>query len=305
MMSTTTFKFTDSDGFQIFTYKWEPDAGKPKAAVQIAHGAAEHALRYERFAKFLNQAGYVVYADDHRGHGKTAGDLSKTGIAGQDGWNGMVKDEKQLSVIIKKENPRLPLFLFGHSMGSFIAQRYIQHWGEELSGVIISGSTGLPIIPPQALPLMEQAAAGELRDQIPTGPGLFAALNQPFEPTRTPFDWLSRDQVEVQKYVDDPWCGFAFSNGMTLDMARGMVDMLVPENQRRVPKNLPVLLVSGEMDPVGANNGVRALGERYKELGIKDVQVILYPQGRHEMLNEINRDQVHRDVTKWLDEHLK
>jgi alpha-beta hydrolase superfamily lysophospholipase len=171
--------------------------------------------------------------------------------------------------------------------------------------VILSGSTGLPIIPPQVLPLMEQAAAGELRDQIPAGPGLFAALNKPFEPARTPFDWLSRDEAEVQKYVDDPWCGFPFSNGMSLDMARGIVDMLVPENQKRIPKNMPVLLVSGELDPVGVNNGVQVLGDRYKELGIKDVQVILYPQGRHESLNEINRDQVQRDLTKWLNDHLK
>ena len=154
------------------------------------------------------------------------------------------------------------------------------------------------------LPLMEQAAVGELRDQIPSGPGLFAALNQPFEPAKTPFDWLSRDEAEVQKYVDDAWCGFAFSNGLTLDMARGMLDMLDPENQARIPKGLPVLLVSGELDPVGANGGVRALGERYQELGLRDVQVILYPQGRHEMLNELNRDQVHQDLTGWLDGHL-
>lgn len=304
-MSSTTFTFTDPDGFKIFTYKWAPDAGKPKAVVQVAHGAAEHALRYERFAKFLNQAGYVVYADDHRGHWKTAGDLSKAGNAGIDGWNGMIKDEQQLSDLIKKENPGLPLFFFGHSMGSFIAQRYIQHWGNQLKGVILSGTTGLAIIPPQAIPMMEQAAAGELRDQVPTGPGLFAALNAPFEPAKTPFDWLSRDEAEVQKYIQDPWCGFAFTNGMTLDMARGMLDMINPENQKLVPKNLPILLVSGEMDPVGAYNGVQALGDRYKEVGVKDVQVILYPQGRHEMLNEINRDEVQRDIVKWLDEHVK
>lgn len=304
-MGSTTFTFTDQDGFEIFTYKWTPDSGKPKAAVQIMHGAAEHALRYERFAKHLNHHGYVVYADDHRGHGKTARDLSRAGIAGVDGWNGMIQDEKQLTDIIKKENPGLPLFLFGHSMGSFMGQRYIQHWGTELKGAILSGSTGHAIIPPQALPMMEQAAAGDLFNQVPQGPGLFAALNQPFEPAKTPFDWLSRDEGEVKKYIDDPWCGFAFSNGMTLEMARGMVDMLLLENQDRVPKTLPLLLVSGELDPVGANNGVWALGERYKELGIKDVQVILYPQGRHEMLNEINRDEVQHDVTQWLEEHLK
>jgi alpha-beta hydrolase superfamily lysophospholipase len=304
-MTATTFTFTDPEGYKIFTYKWAPDSGKPKAAVQIAHGAAEHALRYERFAKVLNQAGYAVYADDHRGHGKTAGDLAKAGRAGQGGWNGMVQDEKQLSDLIKKENPGLPLFFFGHSMGSFMAQRYIQHWGGELQGAILSGTSGLAVIPPQAIPMMEQAAAGERFDQVPTGPGLFAALNAPFEPARTPFDWLSRDAAEVQKYIDDPWCGFTFSNGMTLEMARGIQDMLVPENQAQVPTDLPVLLVSGELDPVGANDGVRALGERYQALGLKDVQVILYPQGRHEMLNEINRDQVHQDLVRWLDGHMK
>jgi alpha-beta hydrolase superfamily lysophospholipase len=302
-MSATTFMFTDPDGFNIFTYKWVPDAGKPKAAVQIVHGAAEHALRYERFAKFLNQAGYVVYADDHRGHGKTAGELSKAGIAGRDGFNGMVRDEKQLTAIMKRENPGLPVFLFGHSMGSFIGQLYIEQWGGDIKGVILSGSTGLPIIPPEAIPQMEQAAAGELRDQVPTGPSMLAVFNEPFEPAKTPFDWLSRDEAEVQKYITDPWCGYAFSNGLTLDLARGMMDMLSPEKQALIPKDLPVLLVAGEMDPVGANNGVQALGSRYKELGLKDVQVILYPQGRHEMLNEINRDQVQQDLVTWLDGH--
>ncbi len=304
-MSATTFTFTDPDGFQIFVYKWAPDDGQPKAAVQILHGAAEHALRYEGFAKFLNQSGYTVYADDHRGHGKTAGELSKAGIAGEDGWNGMLKDENQLSAIIKKENPGLPLFLFGHSMGSFMGQQYIQRWGNALKGVVLSGSTGLAIIPAEALPSMEQAAAGEGRDRLPADPGaMFAAFNKPFEPAKTGFDWLSRDEVEVQKYVDDPWCGFAFSNGLNYGMARGINEMVDPRNQALIPIDLPVLIFSGEMDPVGANNGVRALEQSYKELGIKDVQMVLYPQGRHEMLNEINRDEVHRDVTKWLDDHM-
>jgi alpha-beta hydrolase superfamily lysophospholipase len=305
-MSATTFTFTDPDGFQIFVYKWAPDDRQPKAAVQIMHGAAEHAARYERFAKYLNQAGYVVYGDDHRGHGKTAGDLSKAGIAGPDGWNGMLNDEKQLTDIIKKENPSLPLFLFGHSMGSFMGQQYIQKWGDELKGVILSGSTGLAIIPPQALPLMEQAAAGEGRDCLPEDPGaLFAPFNKPFEPAKTPFDWLSRDEAEVQKYIDDPWCGFAFSNGLTYGMARGINEMIDPDRQALVPKRLPVLLVSGEMDPVGAYNGVQALEQSYKKMGIQDVQVILYPQGRHEMLNETNGEAVHKDLAKWLDEHLR
>lgn len=304
-MSTTTFRFTDPDGFQIFTYKWAPDSGAPKAAVQVVHGMAEHALRYERFARFLNQAGYVVYADDHRGHWKTAGDLSKAGIGGEDSWNGMVKDEKQLTDIIKKENPGLPLFLFGHSMGSFISQQYIQHWGNELKGVVLSGTTGLAIIPAEALPMMEQAAAGAQRDQYPQGPGLFDAMNAAFEPVKTPFDWLSRDEEEVQKYVDDPWCGFAFSNGMLLDMAKALGPMVARENQARIPKDLPILIIGGEKDPVGANNGAQVLADRYRELGIKDVRLIIYPGARHEVLNETNRDEVQQDVLNWLDAHLK
>jgi alpha-beta hydrolase superfamily lysophospholipase len=247
----------------------------------------------------------VVYADDHRGHGKTAGDLSKAGIAGEDGWNGMINDEKQLSELIKKENAGLPLFLFGHSMGSFLAQGYIERWGSELKGAVLSGSTGLAIFPPEVIPFLEQAAAGEARDKFPEAAGaLLSPFNEPFKPARTPFDWLSRDEAEVQKYVDDPWCGFDFSHGLTLDMARGMVDMLDQQNQALIPKDLPVLIVSGELDPVGMNNGVRALEQRYKELGMKEVKVILYPECRHEILNETNRNEVHRDVTRWLDEHV-
>ena len=303
-MSVDTFTFTDPEGFQIFVYRWMPEGRKAKAVVQIAHGMAEHALRYERFAIFLNQAGYAVYADDHRGHWQTAKDLSKAGIGGNDSWTGMVNDENQLKEIIQKDNPGLPLFFFGHSMGSFIAQQFIQRWGAELKGVILSGTTGLPIFPKETLPLMDQAASGEQRDKYPEGPGIFASLNTAFEPTKTPFDWLSRDEAEVEKYVNDPWCGFAFSNGMMRDLAYGLFDMLDPQNQARIPESLPILMIAGEEDPVGANNGVRALAQKYQELGIKDVQVILYPGARHEVLNEINRDEVQEDVRKWMDKHL-
>ncbi len=306
-MSTTTFTFTDAGGWEIFTYKWAPDewAGPLKGAVQVVHGAAEHAGRYERFAKFLNARGYVVYGDDHRGHGKTAGDLARAGIAGENGWEYMLQGELQLTKIIKEENPGLPVFLFGHSMGSFMGQQYIERWGGELQGVILSGSTGLALIPPEALPGMAQAAAGAGRDQLPPDPGaLFAPFNKPFEPAKTPFDWLTRDEAEVQKYINDPWCGFAFTNGMTYGMAVGINEMIDPGKQALIPKDLPVLLLAGEMDPVGAHDGVLVLGRRYSELGIADVEMLLYPEGRHEMLNELNRDQVHADVAAWLDKHL-
>ena len=305
-MGTSTFTFTDPDGFKIFTYKWAPEAGKPKAAVQVAHGAAEHALRYERLAKFLNQAGYVVYADDHRGHGKTAGDLSKAGIAGQDGWNGMVEDEKQLSDLIKKENPGLPLFFFGHSMGSFIAQRYIQLWGEGLKGVVLSGTTGALGDLNTIVPLLEQAvqaqgrgAPSELFIQM------FAGFSAPFPPVRTGFEWLSRDEAEVQKYVDDPWCGFPFSNGLVLDMFKGAADIWSDESEARIPKDLPVLMVSGALDPVGANTqAVNLLAQRYQAQGIRDLTVKFYEGARHELLNETNRDEVQAYILDWLENQL-
>jgi alpha-beta hydrolase superfamily lysophospholipase len=300
----TTFTFTDPEGYEIFVYRWAPPAGvTPKAVVQVEHGAAEHALRYERLARVLSQHGYIVYADDHRGHWKTAGTLDKAGICGPDGWNWMVKDAHQLTGIIKDNHPGLPVFLFGHSMGSMMAQQYIQNWGEGLAGAILSGTTGLSLVDAAVLPLAEQAAQGEAADQpSELFAGLFASVNEPFEPVQTPFDWLSRDEAEVQKYIDDPWCGFMFTNGMTYEFMKGMVHLYDPENEARIPKDLPVYVISGEVDPVGANDGVMALVNRYHgELGLEDVSYKLYPGARHEILNETNRDEVQADIVAWLD----
>jgi alpha-beta hydrolase superfamily lysophospholipase len=299
------FTFTDPEGYEIFVYCWGPPAGEAiKAVVQIEHGAAEHALRYERFARVLNQNGYIVYADDHRGHWKTAGTLDKAGICGPDGWNWMVKDAKQLTDIIKEKHPGLPVFLFGHSMGSFMAQQYIQNWGEGLAGVILSGSTGVSLVDESAIKMAEQAMQGDAADQpSELFMGLFASVNAPFEPVKTPFDWLSRDEAEVQKYINDPWCGFVFTNGMTYEFVKGMVHLY--DNEGNIPKDLPVFIVSGEMDPVGANNGVMALVNRYKdELKLDDVDYKIYPGARHEILNETNRDEVHADIVGWLDESV-
>jgi alpha-beta hydrolase superfamily lysophospholipase len=205
-MSASTFTFTDPDGFQIFTYKWAPEAGKPKAAVQVVHGAAEHALRYERFGRFLAEAGYVVYANDHRGHWKTAGDLKNAGIAGPDGWNGIIRDVRQLNEIICNENPAVPIFFFGHSMGSLIAQQYIQNWGGELKGAILSGTFGSLGGDPAAIVAMGEQAAQAQGDDAPSPIfiGMFANFNQPFEPGKTGMEWLSRDEAEVQKYWTIP-----------------------------------------------------------------------------------------------------
>lgn len=306
MTQKSTFTFTDPDSFKIFVYKWAPEEGDVRGVVQIAHGAAEHALRYERFAEFLVQQGFVVFANDHRGHWMTAGSMEKAGICGADGWAGIVKDAKQLSDIIKEQYPEAPFFLFGHSMGSMIAQDYIQRWGEQLDGVILSGSLGSlgdNIAETKALAEKMVLDHGADAPSVVFGQ-MFSGFNEPFQPAKTGFEWLSRDVDEVQKYVVDPWCGFAFSNGMTLEFLKGGIKIWTPENEALIPNDLPMLVFSGALDPVGGNTlGVKALVNRYTENGVKEITLKFYEGGRHEMLNETNRDEVHQDVLAWLDAH--
>jgi alpha-beta hydrolase superfamily lysophospholipase len=297
----TTFTFADPDGFQIFVRKWAPaEEVMPKAVVQIAHGAAEHSLRYERFGKFLNQAGYMVYANDHRGHGKTAGSLDKAGLAGVDGWNGIVKDAKQLTELIKKENPGLPVFLFGHSLGSLLAQHYIQRWGRELRGVVLCGSSGA------RQDLDKNIASLEKLPREGISKAMFREANKRFEPGKTGFEWLSRDEDEVQKYVDDPWCGFPFSFGFSLDFLKGIRDGWKAENEALIPKDLPVFIISGDDDPAAGDHAdrLKLLIGRYQALGLKDLAAKLYPGARHEILNETNRDEVQRDLLAWFEARL-
>jgi alpha-beta hydrolase superfamily lysophospholipase len=306
-MQATTFTFKATDGPEIFVYKWSPDAGtKPKAAVQIAHGAAEHALRYERFAGYLTKAGYVVYANDHRGHGKTAGDLKKAGIAGPDGWNGIMRDMHQLSDIIRQENPGLPLIFFGHSMGSLIAQNYIENWGDELKGAVLTGTFGSLGGDPAAIVAMCEQEVQANGEDAPSQlfANMFVGFNQPFRP-KTGFEWLSRDEAEVQKYVDDPWCGFPFSNRLVIDFFNGAAHIWSPENEARIPKELPLLIASGELDPAGGNGAsVKELVDRYRANGMTNIQIKFYPQARHEILNETNRDEVQRDIMAWMDRQV-
>jgi alpha-beta hydrolase superfamily lysophospholipase len=304
-MQGTTFTFRSPDGPEIFVYKWAPEPGVPsKAVVQIAHGAAEHAARYQRFGRFLADAGFVVYASDHRGHGKTAAVLEKAGIAGPDGWNGILRDVHQLSDIIRAENLGLPFFFFGHSMGSLIAQQYIQNWGGELKGAILTGTFGsLGGNPADIVALCEQAIQAQGEDApSQVFMGMFANFNQAFEPVKTGFEWLSRDEAEVQKYVNDPWCGFAFSNRLVRDMFAGAAEIWKAENEARIPNKLPLLVASGEMDPAGANTAsVKLLVERYRAKGMRSVTVRFYPQARHEILNETNRDAVQCDLLAWME----
>jgi alpha-beta hydrolase superfamily lysophospholipase len=291
--------FTDRDGIDIHYRRWLPP-GTPKAIVEIAHGASEHSGRYERFATFLASNGYAVYAVDHRGHGETA---KSTGVGkgGERGWQGIVDDLDELRDLARRELGDLPVVLFGHSMGSFLAQRYVQQHGDELAGLVLSGSSGgLADLDASIEGLQAFADAGAADEPAP----IFGPLNAPFEPARTPFDWLSRDEAEVDKYVADPMCGDSapLTIGFVLDMMRNGAETWQPANERLVPNELPILLITGEEDPVseGART-VRELEARYRANGVTDVTGRYYAGARHELLNETNRDEVQADVLAWLD----
>lgn len=309
-MKSDTFTFKSSDGVQIFTYRWIPDEPSAvKGAVQIAHGMAEHAARYERFAEALTKAGYAVYANDHRGHGKTAGTLENVGyFADDNGWEKVVDDMHTLTGIIKKENPGKPFFLFGHSMGSFLSRHYSMLYGNELSGLILSGTGGDPgalgkiglFVAKMDARMHGKKAKSEIMNKLS-----FGAFNSAFKPNRTDYDWLSRDNAEVDKYINDPWCGAVFTAGFFCDMLGGLGFINKKENIAKIQKNLPVYLFSGAKDPVGANTkGVTQAYTALKDAGISDLTLKFYENGRHESLNEINRDEVFQNVIDWLNNHV-
>ena len=301
----STFTFKDPDGFEVFVYKWSPSY-RPRAVVQIAHGGVEHALRYQRLAEILNGEGYVVYANDHRAHGKTAGTLDKAGKAGTDGWNGIVRDFKQLTDIIRVEDPGLPIFVLGHSLGSIVAQQYMEQYGDGVAGVILSGTFGTLGDTTEVSAAIDLAIETEGLD----APSMviiemFGAFNEPFAGD-TGFEWLSRDTEEVQKYVNDPWCGtFPLSNEFVRDFFDGMAEIWKPENEAKIPTSLPVYVISGAKDPAGGfTESAQLLVDRYRALGLEDLTCKFYPDARHEILNEINRNEVHADILAWLNARL-
>ena len=291
--------FKDADGIEISYRRWLPD-GDAKAIVQIAHGASEHSLRYERFAKFLNTHGYAVYANDHRGHGVTA-QVTGVGKAGPRGWDGMVDDLREFGAVARGDLGELPLVLFGHSMGSFLGQLFIQRYGDELTGVVLSGSAGgLADVNDEAIAALEAMAAADPDAAVP----VLGPLNADFEPARTPSDWLSRDAAEVDKYEADPMCGARapLTMGFVADMMKHANGAWAPGAEQRIPKTLPILFITGEADPVSQRaKTVHELEDRYRAAGIADVTGLYYPDARHELLNEINRDDVQADVAAWLD----
>lgn len=291
-MSTTTSSFqSNADGTRITTYTWAETPGQPVGVVQISPGLAEHGERYDRFARALNAAGFIVHAVDHRGHGRTAGD--NLGDFGSAGFSGLIADLAQFGALLRAQHgPQLPLFLFGHSMGSFAAQAAIIDHSSTWSGVILSGSTALDLF---------AAAVANAPADAPAG---LAAFNAGFE-HRTGYEWLSRDAAEVDAYVADPWCGWDVPPDVIPSLFAPASRLADPAQLARIRSDLPILIASGDADPLAAGGALLAqLGQRYRDAGVADVTVKLYPAARHEILNETNRDEVTGDVVAWLQARL-
>jgi alpha-beta hydrolase superfamily lysophospholipase len=284
MARDDSLTFDGADGTKVFTYRWLPD-GPVRGVLQVAHGMGEHALRYRGPLQPLLDAGIAIYANDHRGHGRTAPSKEALGDFGNGGFAALVDDMAILSRRIRAENPGKKLILMGHSMGSFAAQIYVVEHSDLIDGYILSGSAAVErLVPPKE-------ASGNVLMSMNTGPK-----------PRTPFDWLSRDDAEVDKYIADPLCGFSVNDDSRKSMFAAATAALDPAKLETIRKTLPMYIFAGDKDPVNADlTRLLPLVERYRALGIRDIATDFYPGGRHEMLNETNRDEVVANLKNWIE----
>lgn len=281
------FNFISDDDLSIACVRWR-GRHKIRGIVQIAHGLGEHIGRYTKLAETLVSAEFVVYGNDHRGHGLTAKPRGSFGDFGQSGFDQLVKDMATLRYLAKNEHPGKPYILLGHSLGSFAAQQFILDHSHSIDGLVLSGSGALDCL------------ARTFQD-APAGEDPMKLMNASFEPARTPFDWLSRDEDEVDAFVSDPLCFPSLAPSSMESFVDAFPRLADPTAIRRVRADLPIYVFSGSDDPVGAKlEGVRALMDRYHSAGITSIAHDFYTGGRHEMLHEVNRREVITNLLVWL-----
>lgn len=302
-MDAETMFLSMEDGADVFVRTW-PAVQHPRGVLQIAHGMAEHSARYAAFAKLCNEHGFIVVANDHRGHGQTG---EKSGLMGylaeKDGFERLVDDLKAIHAWSEKKYPGLPQFLFGHSMGSFLARRYLQKYGDSIDGAILMGSGGDPGLALQVGKLIArlQIARNAKKPSALLDKIAFGTYNRGIKEAKTKFDWLSRDDREVQKYIADPYCGIVCSAGFFFDLFSGLEAIHDPALIHQIPKDIPILAVSGDADPVGGyGRGVAEFVGQLKKYGVTNIEMKLYPGARHELLHELNKEEVMADLLNWL-----
>lgn len=302
------FWFDSCGAGKIHGCRWSPE-GEPKAVLQIVHGIAEYIERYDGFAEFLTRRGFLVVAEDHMGHGQSIG---SEGVQGYftGGWFNAVADSYHLLEMTKAEYPELPYVLFGHSMGSFMARTILCKYPDNgIDAAIICGTGWQPAF---ALPAVIKIVEGECKKVGETNPSqrlqnlVFGGYNKRVEHPRTEFDWLTRDAKIVDAYIAHPLCGFTASTGLLRDMMTGILYIEQPKNLAAMRKDLPVFFIAGGDDPVGSyGKGVRKAADAFRKAGMTDVDVHIYPLCRHELLNEINREEIYGDILQWLSTHVK
>ena len=309
MATLRTFTFPSSDGRHTCHGScWQPARDLPRGVVQIVHGVAEHMGRYEWFARFLAGHGYAVCGADHLGHGRTGAEDGKFGYFGpRRGWELVTRDVRRLRLMAGDRFPGVPYFLLGHSMGSFLTRTYLCRYPGTVDGAILSGTgqeSALLVGAGKALAgliahIRGPEAVSPLVNELSLG-----SYNKQFRPNRTGADWISRDEKVVDAYLRDPWCTFTPTVGMFRDMLGGLQYIASPAALAQMDPDTPVYLFSGDRDPVGGNGaGVRKVYGYFEKQGTRDLTMKLYPGGRHEMLNELNREEVYADVLAWLDRH--
>lgn len=307
-MQAETLFLTMDDGARIFVRAWNevkcPPGGGPRGVLQIAHGMAEHGARYETFARFCNEHGFIVVAGDHRGHGQTG---ENTGVMGyfaeKDGFDRVVSDLLAIRNWIGERYPSLPIFLMGHSMGSFLSRRYLQQYGDTMDGAILMGSGGDPGFAAKIGKLVArlQMNANPKKPSKLLDTMAFGTYNRRIKGAVTKFDWLSRDGDEVQKYIADLLCGMVCSAGFFYDLFTGLELIHDPALIHHIPKEIPIFVVSGDADPVGGyGRGIAEFVGQLKKYGATNIEVKLYPGARHELLQEINKQEVMEDLIEWL-----
>lgn len=304
----TEFYIPSSDGMsRLHGIHWMC-AGQARAVLQISHGMLEHIGRYQDFAAYLNALGIAVVGQDHLGHGKTTRPERHGIFANERGAYYVMEDIKRVSDYVKRQYPRLPHFMLGHSMGSFFLRRYLTLYQERYSGVVLSGTGEQPGVVLKAGSILVKKAVKKTGRESYTEELhrlVLGGYGKLFKPAKTEHDWLSRDERQARRYEVDPDCQFIFSNGAYEDFFEVMTALKQKKQFDNLSQELPVLIISGAKDPVGEQGaGVRRVYKGLKKQGLSDVTMKLYPDARHELLNEINRDEVFKDIVSWLNQHI-
>lgn len=305
-MQQATFWLKASDNTPLYVYHWSCEHA-PKAVIMLAHGLAEHAGRYARLGAGLAASGYALFALDQRGHGKTAEQGIIGQFAEQDGWQKVIGDLASLNHHIRQLYPSLPIYLLGHSMGSYIGQAYLMQHSCSLQGAILCGSNFQnPALYRTAglIARFERWRLGANGRSRLLNYLSFGSFNNAFKPARTPFDWLSRDPAEVDCYISDPLCGFIATTQLWVDLLAGLQGISATKALSQIDPGLPVLVIGGACDPVSAGKRLNDLAGALKVAGLKNVELKVYPGARHELLNESNRDEATAYLITWLDKAL-